>query len=91
MESLSVTRRSQRNFEECYPLKRTLLLTMLAVISALVLTVSASGQVEPERKKPAADAADADYKWEVFGGFAYTSLNNVTRSRYGLVGVVRPA
>ena len=87
MESLSPARRTQRSFEECYQLKRTLLLTMLAVIPAVVLSVSASGQVDPVRKKPSADAADVDYKWEVFGGLAYTSLNNVTRSRYGLVGL----
>ena len=86
MESLSVTRRTQRNFEECYPLKRTLLLTMLAVISAATFSVPASGQVESTIKKAAADT-DVDYKWEANVGFAYTSLNNVTRSRYGIVGI----
>jgi hypothetical protein len=60
---------------------------MLAVIPALVLSVSAAGQVDPVRKKPAADAADVDYKWEAYAGYAYTSLNNVTRSRYGLTGL----
>jgi hypothetical protein len=73
-------------FEECYPLKRTLLFTMLAVISAVIFSVPASGQVEPAHKK-SADSAAPDYKWEVFAGFAYTSLNQVTRSRYGLVGL----
>jgi hypothetical protein len=87
MESLSVARRTQRDFEECYPLKRTLLLTLLAVISAVTLSVPVSGQVDPANKKPSADAADVDYKWEASAGFAYTSLNNVTRSRYGLVGI----
>jgi hypothetical protein len=46
-----------------------------------------SSQDEPTHKAPAADAADIDYKWEAFVGFAYSSLNNVTRSRYGLSGI----
>jgi len=64
-----------------------LLLTMLAVISAVILSVPASAQVDSDRKKPSADSADVDYKWEAFVGFAYTSLNQVNQSRYGLVGL----
>jgi hypothetical protein len=60
---------------------------MLAVIPAVVLSVSASGQVDTDSKKPAPDSAEADYKWEAFAGFAYTSLNQDTRSRYGLIGI----
>lgn len=67
-------------------MKRTLLLTILAVIPALAFSTSASGQVDSEQKKPAADATDVDYKWEAYGGFAYTSLNQVNLSRYGLIG-----
>ena len=59
---------------------------MLAVISAATFSVPASGQVESTIKKAAADT-DVDYKWEANVGFAYTSLNNVTRSRYGIVGI----
>jgi hypothetical protein len=87
MESLSAARRTQRDFEECYPLKRTLLLAMLAVISAVTFSVPASAQVDREPKGPTADNVDADLKWEAYAGLAYTSLNNVTRSRYGLIGV----
>jgi hypothetical protein len=59
---------------------------MLAVISAAAFSIPASGQVEATIKKAAADT-DVDYKWEANVGFAYTSLNNVTRSRYGIVGI----
>lgn len=68
-------------------MKRKLLLTLLAVIPAVVLSVPASGQVDPDRKKPTAGNADTDYKWEAYAGFAYTSLNHVNGSRYGLVGI----
>jgi hypothetical protein len=59
---------------------------MLAVISAATFSAHASAQVKSTIKKAAADT-DVDYKWEAYVGFAYTSLNNVTRSRYGIVGV----
>jgi hypothetical protein len=59
---------------------------MLAVISAATFSVPSSAQVESTVKKAVADT-DVDYKWEANVGFAYTSLNNVTRSRYGIVGV----
>jgi hypothetical protein len=60
---------------------------MLAVISAVILSVPASGQVDPDHKKPSADAADVDYKWEAFAGLAYTSLDQINGSRYGLFGL----
>lgn len=44
----------------------------------------AAGQVEPEKPRPM--AGPPSFKWEAYGGFAYTSLNQVTRSRYGLMG-----
>lgn len=59
---------------------------MLAVISAVILSVPASAQVDPARKKPAADAADVDYKWEAYGGIAYTSSDQINTSRSGLFG-----
>jgi hypothetical protein len=86
VESLSVACRTQHGFEECYPLKRTLLLTILAVIPAVALSLPASGQVDKEPGKPTSDNVDTDYKWEAYGGFAYTSLNHVNESRYGLIG-----
>jgi hypothetical protein len=87
MESLSAAHRSQRDFEECYPLKRTLLLTLLAVISAFTFSVTAFGQVDREPRGPTSENVDTDLKWEAYAGFAYTSLNQDTRSRYGLVGI----
>lgn len=44
----------------------------------------AAGQVEPE--KPRSMGGPPSYKWEAFGGFAYTSLNQVNQSRFGLMG-----
>jgi hypothetical protein len=60
---------------------------MLAVISAVILSVPASAQDEPAHKKPSADAADVDYKWEAYVGFAYSSLDQVNVSRSGLMGI----
>src|ERR1017187_6072666 len=60
---------------------------MLAIISAVVLSVPAFGQVDKEPKGPTSENVDTDKKWEAYAGFAYTSLNNVTRSRYGLMGI----
>jgi hypothetical protein len=68
-------------------LKRTLLLIMLAVIPAVVLSIPASAQTEPATKKPAAESADVDYKWEAYAGLGYTSLNQVNTSRSGLLGL----
>lgn len=58
---------------------------MLAIIPAVALALPASGQVDSDHKKTA-EIADVDYKWEGYGGFAYTSLNQVNKSRYGLMG-----
>jgi hypothetical protein len=58
----------------------------LAIIPAVALSVPAFAQVEAAHKKAAADTADVDYKWEAYGGFAYTSLDQVNLSRYGLMG-----
>jgi len=70
-------------------LKRTLpnklLLALLAVIPALAFSIPASGQIEPDHKK-AAETPDADYKWEAYGGFAYSSSNQVNGSYSGLMG-----
>jgi hypothetical protein len=87
VESLSTACWTLRRFEECYPLKRTFLLSILAVIPAVALSVPASAQVEPAHKKAADDSADVNYKWEAYGGFAYTSLDQVNESRSGLMGV----
>jgi hypothetical protein len=66
-------------------LKSKLLLSILAVASAIVVPVSAISQVAPER--PPKDLTGPDYKYEVYVGYGYTSLNQVNQSRSGLQGV----
>jgi len=62
-------------------LKRKLLFSILALVPATFLPLAATGQVSPtERPEPS-------YKYEVFAGYGYTSLNQVNQSRSGLQGV----
>lgn len=49
-----------------------------------MLPLAAAGQVAPDRA-PRADA-DQSYKYLVYAGVGYTSLNQVNQSRYGLIG-----
>jgi len=66
-------------------LKSTLLLSIVAVASALAVPIAARGQVAPER--PPRDLSGPDFKYQAFVGWAYTSLNQVNQSRSGLQGV----
>ena len=66
-------------------MKSKLLLSILAVASAIVAPVFAMSQVAPER--PPKDLTGPDYKYEVYVGYGYTSLNQVNQSRSGLQGV----
>ena len=66
-------------------MKSKLLFSILAVASAIVAPVSAISQVAPER--PPKDLTGPDYKYEVYVGYGYTSLNQVNQSRSGLQGV----
>ncbi|HEY1984207.1 MAG TPA: hypothetical protein VGG85_02295 [Terracidiphilus sp.] len=66
-------------------MKRKLLLSTLAVIPAMLMPLAAMCQVAPDR--PRAERTEPTYKYEVFAGFGYTSLNQVNQSRYGLIGV----
>lgn len=61
-----------------------LLLSIMAVASALLAPIAASGQVAPER--PPKDVSGPVYKYQVFLGYGYTSLNQVNQSRSGLQG-----
>jgi hypothetical protein len=73
-------------FEETRTLKRKWLISILAVIPAALMPLAASGQIAPDRgTRP--DRAEPTYKYEVYGGYGYTSLNQVNQSRYGLEGV----
>ena len=66
-------------------MKSTLLLSILAVASAISVPMAARAQVAPE--KPPKDITGPDYKYEVYVGYGYTSLNQVNQSRSGLQGV----
>lgn len=66
-------------------MKSKLLFLILAVASAIVVPISANGQVAPE--KPPKDLSGPDYKYEAYIGYGYTSLNQVSQSRSGLQGI----
>jgi hypothetical protein len=67
-------------------LKRKFLLSILAVVPAMFMPLAATCQIAPDR--PArAEQTEPSYKYEVFAGYGYTSLNQVNQSRYGLEGV----
>ncbi|HEY3628023.1 MAG TPA: hypothetical protein VGL00_17170 [Terracidiphilus sp.] len=61
-------------------MKRKWLLCVVALIPAALLA-----QVAPDRgTRP--DRGEPVFKYQAFAGFAYTSLNQVNQSRYGLIG-----
>ncbi len=66
-------------------MKRKMLLSILAAIPAALLPLAASSQIAPE--KPQSTTSEAQYKYELFAGWGYTSLNQVSQSTSGLQGV----
>jgi hypothetical protein len=66
-------------------LKRTLLLSLLAVVPVALMPLAAAGKIAPDRK-PATEGNQPSSKYEVFVGYGYTGLNQVNGSRYGLQG-----
>lgn len=66
-------------------MKSTLLLSIVAAASAIVVPIAALGQVAPE--KPPKDLSGPTYKYQAFVGWGYTSLNQVNQSRSGLQGI----
>jgi hypothetical protein len=66
-------------FEESFKLKRTFLLSILALVSAATMPLASTAQTN--------DQATRTFKYSVYAGYAYTSLNQVNQSRYGLQGV----
>jgi hypothetical protein len=67
-------------------LKRKWLVSILAVVPAALMPLAATGQIAPDRgTRP--DRPEPTYKYQVYAGFGYTSLNQVNQSRYGLEGV----
>jgi len=75
----------QHGIEESLQLKRKLLLSILAMVPAALLPLTLAGQVAPAAES-SADRPEATYKYAVYAGYAYTSLNQVNQSRYGLQG-----
>jgi hypothetical protein len=73
--------------EESFKLKRTSLLSILAVGLAALLPLAATSQVSPTGGKRSTDESERTFKWEAFAGYSYTSLNQLNQSRYGLQGV----
>jgi len=67
-------------------LKRNFLLSILAVVPAVLMPLAATCQVTPAASPATTERAEPSYKYEVYGGFGYTSLNQVNGSRYGLMG-----
>ena len=63
-------------------MKRTFWFSILAAVAVVLLPMTAAAQAVPEAGPPTA----TQLKYSVYGGFAYTSLNQVNLSRYGLMG-----
>lgn len=67
-------------------MKSTFSLSILAVLAAALLPVAATSQVYSKDRSAPTDQTERTYKYEVYAGYAYTSLNQVNQSRYGLQG-----
>ena len=66
-------------------MKRKWLLSILAVVPAALMPLAAAGQIAPDRgARP--EPTEPTYKYQVYAGAGYTSLNQVNQSRYGLIG-----
>jgi hypothetical protein len=64
-----------------------LLLSMLAAIPAALMPLAATAQVAPTRAHSSDQDEQPTYKYEIFAGYGYTSLDQVNDSRSGLQGV----
>jgi hypothetical protein len=71
-------------FEESFKLNRTILFRILAMVAVALAPLAAAGQVNPEAAPGPGQAAP--YKYEVYGGAAYTRFNQATESYSGLLG-----
>jgi opacity protein-like surface antigen len=66
-------------------LKRTLLFLMFAALPAALMPLRAASQVNPEAA-PGPAQGETSFKYTGYAGFAYTGINQVNLSRYGLIG-----
>jgi hypothetical protein len=62
------------------------LFSILALVPAALLPLAATGQVSSTSGSNSGDQPEKTFKYEVYAGYAYTSLNQVNQSRYGLQG-----
>ncbi len=67
-----------------FNLKRTLFSFVLAAVAAAMMPLGAAAQVNPEAAPGPSQAAP--YKYEVYGGAAYTRIRQATQTYSGLVG-----
>src|ERR1700683_3358183 len=75
--------RAEKEIEGAFKLKRTLFGLMLA--AAALTALPAAGQVNKD-SAGAASAGSGPFKYTGYAGFAYTGLNQINQSRYGLIG-----
>ena len=68
-------------------MKRTFLLSILAVVPAVLMPLAAASQVASPREAASADQGEPNFRYEVFAGYGYISLNQLNQSRSGLQGV----
>jgi hypothetical protein len=73
--------------EESFKLKRLLLFASLAAVAAALMPLAAAGQVSNDEDRAPVQHNGSTFKYEAYLGFAYTSLNQLNLSRYGLEGV----
>jgi opacity protein-like surface antigen len=57
------------------------------MLSAALLPLAAASQVSSTGSSPTTELPERTFKYQVYAGYAYTSLNQVNQSRYGLQGV----
>lgn len=72
--------------EESYELKRTFWLASLAAVAAAIIPLAAAAQVASDTGAESAPHPVAVLKYKAFVGLGYTSINQVTQSRHGLLG-----
>jgi hypothetical protein len=86
-KALHKTGRPQHGVEESFNLMRMFLLSILAVVPAALMPLAATSQVSPTGGSKSSEQGEKTFKYEVYAGYAYTSLNQVNQSRFGLSGV----
>ncbi|MGA2558469.1 MAG: hypothetical protein ABSF17_02230 [Terracidiphilus sp.] len=67
-------------------MKKTRTIGMLATLAAALLPAAAISQVSSAGGPGSGDESERTYKYDVYAGYAYSSLNQVNESRYGLQG-----